>query len=187
MARTIYRKKYIEQIIVDRHCPQSVKVIDNSPEYQFDRNGECSIEMRFFDGLAVATDESGIVMLYPSLKEIINDKCRKDEIVDYTDRDEICQYEVALKFGVLDRYKMVADYNLWIMQGDNGDKDVWAIHTSDGTFLFDTLEDDYCMMLDADMVEDGYLTKDYDNQQISNLRMRYGILWTDKIKDELIK
>lgn len=74
-------------------------------------------------------------------------------------------------------YKMVADYNEWVKQGDNANKDIWAIHNPKGDFLFDVLEEDYIKILDADMVYDGYLNEGVTDSQIDELREKYGILW----------
>ena len=187
MARTIYRKGYVDEIIICGTDKQDRQIINNSVGYKFDGNGECYIEMHFYDGLAVATDTSGIVLRYPSLSEIKKGKNRKAEIANYTERDEINQYDVALKYGHLEKYKMVADFDLWVMQGDNSDIDITAIYNDKGKFLFDVLEDDYTQMFCEDIVEGGTLIGNPSEQQISDLKMKYGILWTENIKDDIIK
>ena len=186
MTKTFYQKQYIDEIIVDSYNKQSELIINQTEGYEFNESEECVIEMRFYDGLAIATDNSGIVMFYPTISEIKKDRQRKNEITEYTGRDYICQFEVALKYGVLNRYKMVADYNLWIKQCDNDKIDIWAIHDTKGNFLFDVSENDYIQMDDENLVEDGHLVKELDDQQLSELRMRYGILWTEKIKDGIV-
>ena len=84
-----------------------------------------------------------------------------------------------------DKYKLVADYNLWIMQAGNEDKDIWAIHDCDGNFLFDVLEEDYLEMLDLDLVECGYLLASHTADEIAEYQKRWGVLWTDKVKEQL--
>lgn len=185
MAKISYQKGYIDEILVDSNDKQSKKVIDHTPGYQFD-NGECPIEMHFYDGVAIATDDSGIVMRYPTLKEIKGDKNKIAEIQDYTGRDEVSQYEVALKYGRLEKYKMVADYNLWIMQEGNEDKDIWAVNTHDGKHLFDVLEEDY-IQIPGKILECDCLDESVKEEQIDDLRMKYGILWTEHITDDITK
>lgn len=185
MAKIDYQKEYIDEILVYSSDKQSDRIISSTPGYQFE-DGECAIEMHFYDGLAIATDDSGIIMRYPTLAEIKQDDKRKEKITDYTCRDEITQFEVALKYGRLDKYKLVTDYNLWIMQEGNEDKDIWAVNTHNGTFLFDVLEEDY-IQIPAEMLECGCLDENITKEQIDDLRMRYGILWTEHITDDITK
>ena len=79
------------------------------------------------------------------------------------------------------KYKLVADYNEWVAQGNNADIDIWAMHDVNGHFIFDVLEEDYVKMLDADLVAGGYLKKELSNDELNALRRQYGILWTDSL------
>lgn len=80
-------------------------------------------------------------------------------------------------------YKLVADYNEWVEQDNNEDLDILAIHDYDGHYVFDVLEDDYETMLDLDIVEEGYLTKEFSDEEMNALRKQYGVLWTDRLND----
>ncbi len=84
-------------------------------------------------------------------------------------------------------YKMVADYNLWVMQAGNEDTDITAIHDSEGKFLFDVLEDDYLEMLDLDLVEDGYMMAPHTEEELADYQRRWGVLWTDKVTEEQLE
>ena len=45
-------------------------IINTTKGYDFDEDGECPITMRFYDGIAVATDNSGLVMTYPTIDQV---------------------------------------------------------------------------------------------------------------------
>lgn len=83
--------------------------------------------------------------------------------------------------GTRDDYKLVADYNLWIMQAGNEGKDIWAVHDHEGHFLFDVLEEDYEEMLDLDLVDCGYMTAPHTEAELLDYQRRWGILWTEKV------
>lgn len=72
-------------------------------QYSFDENGECPIEMEFYDGIALATDGSGLYMTYPKLAEVAKSPARQERIQDYTGIYDgtINQHDVALLYGVL--------------------------------------------------------------------------------------
>ena len=71
--------------------------------YKFDENGECEIEMEFYDGLAIATDGSGLFMTYSKMESIKESPRKQNAICDYTGIDDgINQYDVCLKYGKLD-------------------------------------------------------------------------------------
>ena len=78
------------------------------------------------------------------------------------------------------KYKLVADYNVWVEQDDNENKDIWAIHDDMGHFLFDVLGDDYDEMLDLDLVDDGYMLAPHTQEELLGYQAKWGILWTDK-------
>ena len=105
-------------------------------------------------------------------------------IFDSTWTTEINQFDVALALGKLKKYKMVADYNAWVKQDDNAKIDITAIHDTNGKFLFDVLENDYEQMVIDKLVECEMLCKKLSRQSIDRLQIKYGILWTDCIKDE---
>ena len=182
---TFYQKNYIDEIIVGNYDEKDVKILE-SVGYKFDEYDECPIEMRFFDGLSVATDDSGLVMRYPKLAEVEKNGCMQDAIYNHTCRTDANQFDVALTFGELEKYKMVADYDIWKLQGDNEDLDIWAIHTADGKFLFDVLDDDYMEMLNADIVDNGHLCGNPTDDQVKEWRAKYGILWTENFTKELV-
>lgn len=54
-------------------------------------------------------------------------------------------------------------------------------------FRYKMLEGDYTQMFCEDIVEGGTLIGNPSEQQISDLKMKYGILWTENIKDDIIK
>ena len=71
--------------------------------YKFDENGECEIEMEFYDGLAIATDGSGLFMTYSKMDCIKECPRKQNAICDYTGIDDgINQYDVCMKYGRLD-------------------------------------------------------------------------------------
>ena len=72
-------------------------------KYEFDEGGECSIEMEFYDGIALATDGCGLYMTYPKLAEIAKSERMQEKIQDYTGIYDgtINQHDVALLYGVL--------------------------------------------------------------------------------------
>ena len=183
----MYQKGYVDEIIVDNFSKRNVKALECVAGYGFDDSGECRIRMQFFDGLAVATDESGLVMKYPKLTEVEQSEKMQRAIYEHTGRTEFMQFDVALTFGELMRYKLVADYTIWSLQGDNEDKDIWAIHTKDGKFLFDVLEEDYVKLLDAEKVDSGYLEPCVTEDEITQMQHDYGILWTEEFSKEIIE
>ena len=72
-------------------------------KYEFDEGGECSIEMEFYDGIALATDGCGLYMTYPKLAEIAKSERMQEKIQDYIGIYDgtINQHDVALLYGVL--------------------------------------------------------------------------------------
>ena len=72
-------------------------------KYEFNEGGECSIEMEFYDGIAIATDGCGLYMTYPKLDDVAKSPARQDSIQDYTGiyDGQINQHDVALRYGVL--------------------------------------------------------------------------------------
>jgi len=71
--------------------------------YKFDENGECEIEFEFYDGLAIATDGSGLFMTYPKMEEIKASPRKQASICDYNGiYDSIYQRDICLRYGKLD-------------------------------------------------------------------------------------
>lgn len=83
----------------------------------FDESGEHEAYFRFLDGYAIETDEDGnallednpIVLRYPTLDEVRGNRSMQSHIYDYTLRDDINQYDVALKYGIPSRQEMLMD------------------------------------------------------------------------------
>lgn len=98
---------YIDTILVS-NTPANRKAFKKLEEpfksfYKFDENGECEIEMEFYDGLAIATDGSGLFMTYSKMDYIKECPRKQNAICDYTGIDDgINQYDVCMKYGILD-------------------------------------------------------------------------------------
>lgn len=180
-----YQQEYIDEIIVSSFNKKDKDIINSMDEYSFDEDGECPVIMHFYDGIAVAADNSGLVMTYPTLNQVTRSEKMQDTIFDSSWTFEINQFDVALALGKLKKYNMVADYNVWSKQDDNKSIDITAIHDINEKFLFDVLEGDYEEMLADGLVEGGMLCKKLSQQQIDKLQAKYGILWIDCIKDEI--
>lgn len=103
---------YVDEILVDDR--KAHKLLINKAnstlieyamggQYSFNEDGECSIEMEFYDGIALATDGSGLYMTYPTLAEVAKSPIRQEKIQDYTGVYDgtINQHDVALRYGVL--------------------------------------------------------------------------------------
>ena len=97
----MYMKGQIEEIIFSRDDEASRKI-----GLCFDYLGECAVMMRFMDGEAVEVDEDGndipseedpIILNYPKRKELTREM--KSKIQEYTGRDDISPFDVALKYG----------------------------------------------------------------------------------------
>ncbi len=80
------------------------------------------------------------------------------------------------------KYKMEADFNQWVRQGNNGIIDITAVHDKDGHFLFDVLESDIDDMYEQGMIDDekgmALLYGEY-NEKAEQLAAQYGVYWTD--------
>ena len=98
---------YIDTILVS-DTPANRKAFKKLEEpykslHQFDEHGECEIEMEFYDGVAYATDGSGLFMTYPKMDIIKGSTRRQNSICDYNGiYDSINQYDVCMKYGKLD-------------------------------------------------------------------------------------
>ena len=85
------------------------------PGVKFDKNGEFAIEMEFHDGFAYDLNPHGygffdrVALYYPTLEEC--DKTMQKHIRDYTGRDEITPFDVALKYGQASRMRC-PDYRM---------------------------------------------------------------------------
>ena len=70
--------------------------------HQFE-DGECEIEFEYYDGVAYATDGSGLFMTYPKMEAVKNSPRRQDSICDYNGiYDSINQRDICLRYGKLD-------------------------------------------------------------------------------------
>ena len=102
---------YVDEILVDgskshraliKKANAILREYSMGSQYSFDGD-ECPIEMEFYDGIALATDGSGLYMTYPKLAEIAKSPARQERIQDYTGIYDgtINQHDVALLYGVL--------------------------------------------------------------------------------------
>ena len=66
-----------------------------------DQDGECQITMTFNDGKAVAVEDEHLTMVYPTVEEVKQSATMQKEITSYTVRDDINQFDIALKYGKL--------------------------------------------------------------------------------------
>lgn len=66
-----------------------------------DQDGECQITMTFNDGKAVAVEDEHLTMVYPTIEEVRKSEQMQSEIIAYTGRGDINQFDVALKYGKL--------------------------------------------------------------------------------------
>ena len=102
---------YIDEILVDgtkshresvRKANAVLREFSTGEQYEFDGN-ECPIEMEFYDGIALATNGSGLYMTYPTIKEVSKSIRMQERIQDYTGIYDgtINQHDIALCYGVL--------------------------------------------------------------------------------------
>jgi hypothetical protein len=66
-----------------------------------DQDGECQITMTFDDGKSIAVEDEHLIMVYPTIEEVNQSEKMQSEISAYTGRDEINQFDIALKYGKL--------------------------------------------------------------------------------------
>lgn len=88
---------------------------------------ETEVTMEFYDGIAIATDGSGLQMTYPKIATLTEKQ--KESISDYCGRNDCTQYEVALKYG-----KLCDNMGMKFKVGDrvvNKFGDVWHIDSYD--------------------------------------------------------
>lgn len=71
-------------------------------DYQFE-NGEAEVVFEFFDGIAIATDGSGLYMTYPTLDKVSKSKIMTERVEDYIGiyDDSISNHDIAMYYGVL--------------------------------------------------------------------------------------
>ena len=102
---------YVDEILVDgskshraliKKANAVLRDYSMGSQYSFDGD-ECPIEMEFYDGIALATDGSGLYMTYPKLAEVAKSPARQERIQDYTGIYDgtVNQHDVALLYGVL--------------------------------------------------------------------------------------
>ena len=102
---------YIDEILVDdskahmglvKKANAILKEFNTGEHYEF-VDGECSIEMEFYDGIALATDGSGLYLTYPTIQDVSKSIRMQERIQDYTGiyDGSINQHDIALAYGVL--------------------------------------------------------------------------------------
>ena len=108
-------KGYVSNILLNKGSfpvlsGKGLSEVDSLPPYvKFDENGEFSIEMEFHDGFAYDTNPHGlgfydrVALYYPTIEEC--DRYMQKCIREYTGRDEITPFDVALKYGQASRMR----------------------------------------------------------------------------------
>ena len=108
-------KGYVSNILLNKGSfpvlsGKGLSGVDSLPPYvKFDENGEFSIEMEFHDGFAYDTNPHGlgfydrVALYYPTIEDC--DRYMQKCIRDYTGRDEITPFDVALKYGQASRMR----------------------------------------------------------------------------------
>ena len=80
----------------------------------FDNYNECAVNFDFHDGYAIEVDDDGnhirpeqnpLILFYPTIDIVQKDKGMQRAIEDYTCRPCKNQFDIALKFGRLTRYR----------------------------------------------------------------------------------
>jgi len=170
---------YVDEIIINSLTKKDVTLInkavraaksnDLTLDYQFDDNGECPIEMEFYDGIALATDGCGLYLTYPKLEEIAKSPARQESIQEYTGIYDgtINQHDVALRYGVL---KFDEKRNKMSMSGETYG-----------------LEHETIILMSADIYQDIYnMDNVYDFSLAARLvrdaALRFEKKWNDEMK-----
>ena len=183
MAKTEFIKNYVDTILVSEYEQDDFRKLTDAG-YKPNEYGEIEVTMLFGDGVAYDTSMNGIVMRYPTLAEVAQSDTMQREISAYTNRADIIPYDIALKYGKLGCYKYVYDYNEWVQQGDNENKDISSLHLKDH-HVFDVFEDEFCALDDKGYLSsnEGYyeLREDLSADDLHQLQAEYGILWTEWI------
>ena len=108
-------KGYVSSILLNKNSfpvlnGKGLSEVDSLPPgVKFDENGEFSIEMEFHDGFAYDLNPHGygffdrVALYYPTIEEC--DTYMQKCIRDYTGRDEITPFDVALKYGQASRMR----------------------------------------------------------------------------------
>jgi hypothetical protein len=60
---------------------------------------EFEVEFEFYDGVAYDTAGKGIKLVYHTIDKVKSSKTMLQTICDYCGRDEVTQYDIALKYG----------------------------------------------------------------------------------------
>lgn len=188
MARFEFIKNYVDTILVsdigDGDYQQLI-----AAGYEPNEFGEIELDMLFGDGIAYDTSRNGIVMHYPTLAEVSKSEKMQNEIREYCGSrcdDHIEQWDVALKYGRIGRYKYILDYNIWVKQGNNTDEEIWGffkdmegdIHLMD-VFTQEMMELDNANLCHEDDME--VIKPNATDEDIELARSKYGILWIEKI------
>ena len=107
----------VDGIILNRESfpvlsAKGLSSVDTLPPYvKFDDHGEFAIDMEFHDGFAYDTNPHGlgfydrVALYYPTLEELRQDPMKLKAVQDYTGRQEVTPFDVALKFGQASRMR----------------------------------------------------------------------------------
>lgn len=180
---TRFVKAYIDEVSFSNLTSEDREMLKKYG-YTEDEQGEVAVSFKFGDGIAFVPNHCGLVLRYPTLVEVAQSEKMQQEIAAYTNRPDIIPYDIALKYGKLGEYKMVADYPAWVQQGDNKNKDIFSLHLKDH-HVFDVFEDEFCALDDKGYLSsnEGYyeLREDLSADALHRLQAKYGILWTEWI------
>ena len=64
-----------------------------------DEDHSCYVQADFHDGYAEMLEYPQYLIIYPTIKAVKKNKRMAEAIVDYTGRDEIVPFDIALKYG----------------------------------------------------------------------------------------
>ena len=107
----------VEGIILNRDSfpvlgGKGLSSVDTLPPYvKFDDSGEFAIDMEFHDGFAYDTNPHGlgfydrVALYYPTLEELRQDPAKLKAVQNYTGRQDVTPFDVALKFGQASRMR----------------------------------------------------------------------------------
>lgn len=161
--------------------------------YTEDEQGEVAVSFKFGDGIAYVPNGCGLVLHYPTLVEVAQSEKMQREIAAYTCRPDIIPFDIALKYGRLGEYKYVLNYDEWVEQGENCNKDICSLYRkgedNDLNHYLDCFEQEYDALYDNGYFpigegegEDGHTLRDgLTDEEIYQLQAEYGILWTECI------
>ena len=118
--------KYVDDIIIYDFTKKNQKLIKQAG-LEFDESGECTLTMEFYDGIAYEINGTGLILRYPKMKDLTTSK--ENAICEYTGVNDgtINQFDVALKYGVLELSKEESDKTIhWSLE---------SLHLRDETLI----------------------------------------------------